>query len=147
MTNAYSAICSPLFLGALEDGLGLRGGWTGVGSGPRRWSGFDQRHGRSPLTFELRHRNLRRRSQPGRRARGGRPGICWWPKRSAVSHGADSSVRRSSVGWARPAMGDGVIGSPQAFGALQSRFESESPSTTTRSRLFVPRKLGEQASG
>ena len=27
-------------------------------------------------------------------------------------------------------MGDGVIGSPQAFGALQSRFESESPSST-----------------
>lgn len=30
-------------------------------------------------------------------------------------------------------MGDGVIGSPQAFGALQSRFESESPSHSTRS--------------
>ena len=26
-------------------------------------------------------------------------------------------------------MGDGVIGSPPAFGAVQSRFESESPST------------------
>jgi hypothetical protein len=25
-------------------------------------------------------------------------------------------------------MGDGVIGSPPAFGAVQSRFESESPS-------------------
>jgi hypothetical protein len=26
-------------------------------------------------------------------------------------------------------MGDGVIGSPPAFGAVQSRFESESPSS------------------
>ena len=29
-------------------------------------------------------------------------------------------------------MGDGVIGSPQAFGAVQSRFESESPSSPAR---------------
>jgi hypothetical protein len=41
-------------------------------------------------------------------------------------------------------MGDGVIGSPQAFGALQSRFESESPSINRLDQprfLFVPRKL------
>jgi hypothetical protein len=41
-------------------------------------------------------------------------------------------------------MGDGVIGSPQAFGALQSRFESESPSTSRLDQprfLIVPRKL------
>src|SRR5579875_479973 len=31
-------------------------------------------------------------------------------------------------------MGDGVIGSPQAFGALQSRFESESPSSRGQHR-------------
>jgi hypothetical protein len=29
-------------------------------------------------------------------------------------------------------MGDGVIGSPPAFGAVQSRFESESPSHQAR---------------
>ena len=39
-----------------------------------------------------------------------------------------------------PRVGDGVIGSPPAFGAVQSRFESESPSrlpTCRRPRRFV----------
>ena len=52
---------------------------------------------------------------------------------------------RSSVGWARPEMGDGVIGSPQAFGALQSRFESESPSTS-RHRGHLPSAAPEAGS-
>src|SRR3954469_20999273 len=36
---------------------------------------------------------------------------------------------------AAPRVGDGVIGSPPAFGAVQSRFESESPSAQRAVRL------------
>src|SRR4051794_37214237 len=41
------------------------------------------------------------------------------------------SVPGDPLSWRWP-LGDGVIGSPQAFGALQSRFESESPTQQPR---------------
>src|SRR4051812_45288197 len=52
--------------------------------------------------------------------------------------GDQPAGRRSGhpVSWRWP-LGDGVIGSPQAFGALQSRFESESPSQARRRRSTV----------
>src|SRR3712207_3783678 len=57
------------------------------------------------------------------------PHGCSW---RAAALGSPPGTARTVSRWCGPSaprVGDGVIGSPPAFGAVQSRFESESPST------------------
>src|SRR3954454_5475063 len=92
-----------------------------------------------PPRPRLRSRNLRHRRDTGDR----RVEPCGSPRTGAGACSAPDAALGSPTG-ARsaplrfvasgPRVGDGVIGSPPAFGAVQSRFESESPSQSGLTR-------------
>ena len=109
-----------------EGGSGQEVSWS-VGERPRARSCDRHAPGYVPVTYATVGSPATERGRPTRPA--GARG-CPRPAGPRLRGGRR---RVAAPAWPPvPRVGDGVIGSPPAFGAVQSRFESESPSATVR---------------